>query len=184
MLSRVTIAAVLVWLAAGTPIAEAQELAGSFDQLRVLVKRGDTVTLTDAAGHEVTGSVLDLSPTALAIMVAGTRQEFPAADVSTIKQRRQDSLENGAKWGFATGLGLGLLGGLSVAAGHSEIGVGTAAIIALFYGGLGAGVGVGLDAMVKGNQVIYANGRSSASRFTVAPVVTRRGRAVQVSIGF
>ena len=184
MLSRITIAAVLVWLVAGTPIAEAQELAGSFDQLRVLVKRGDTVTLTDAAGREVTGKVVDLSSAALALQVADTRQEFPAADVSTIRQRRQDSLENGAKWGFATGLGLGLLGGLSVAAGHAEIGVGTAAIIALFYGGLGAGVGVGLDAMVKGNQVIYAKARSSASSITVAPVVSRGRRAIQVSIGF
>lgn len=183
MSGRVAIAVVLTWLAA-TPAARAQELAGTFDQLRVLVARGDTVTLTDTAGREVTGTVVNLSAAALALRIGNRQQEFPAGEVDTIRQRRQDSLENGAKAGFATGFVLGLISGLTVAAAHDEVGVGTAVIIATFYGGLGAGIGVGLDAMVKGNQVIYAKAATSASSVTVAPVVSRGRRAIQVSIGF
>lgn len=53
-------AAVLMILTAGTPSGEAQELAGSFDRLRVLVKVGDRVRITDTARREMSGTIADL----------------------------------------------------------------------------------------------------------------------------
>jgi hypothetical protein len=47
--------------------AQAQEIAGNFDQLRVLVKPGDTVQIKDNTGQEIRGQVLDLSPAAIRI---------------------------------------------------------------------------------------------------------------------
>ena len=76
-----------------------QELAGSFDQLRVLVKAGDTVRVTDSAGEEVRGTLTDLSSSSLALRVGGTRRTFLETDITAIHQRRNDSLANGAKWG-------------------------------------------------------------------------------------
>lgn len=183
MSGRIAVAVVLVSLAAA-PLAGAQELAGSFDQLRVLVKRGDTITLTDTTGREVTGRIVDLSPAALAVLVGKERHDFPAGAVSTISQRREDSLGNGAKVGFATGFVLGLIGGLSVASTHDEVGAGTATVVALFYGGLGAGIGVGLDAMVKTTQVIYAKTGGAAPSIALAPLVTPARKGLAVSVRF
>ena len=44
-------------LAAGASAVSAQEIAGSFDQLRVLLRRGDAMTVTDTSRHEMAGSI-------------------------------------------------------------------------------------------------------------------------------
>src|SRR5689334_24834835 len=110
--SRLMCFALLITLPA---VAGAQELAGSFDQLRVLVKAGDTVRVTDSAGEEVRGTLTDLSSSSLALRVGGTRRTFLETDITAIHQRRNDSLANGAKWGFVVGASLGVLGGIAIA---------------------------------------------------------------------
>ena len=57
--SRLTPAILILVVVATT--GEAQELASSFGQLRVLVKPGDQVSLTDRAGQEVRGRIAELS---------------------------------------------------------------------------------------------------------------------------
>jgi len=135
----------------------AQELAGSFDQLRVLVKAGDTIRVTDRTGREVRGSVIDVSASSLALATGGSRRTFLESDVTSIRQRRPDSLSNGAKWGFAVGAGLGLLAGITIASEY-EGSSGTALIpmLALVYGGIGAGAGAGIDALHSSEHVIFA----------------------------
>ena len=136
--------------------SQAQELAGSFDQLRVLVKAGDTIRVTDRTGHEVRGSLIDVSASSLALATGGSQRTFLESDVASIRQRRPDSLSNGAKWGFAVGAGLGLLAGITIASEY-EGSSGTALIpmLALVYGGIGAGAGAGIDALHSSEQVIY-----------------------------
>ena len=56
-------------LVASAPMVEAQEIASSFDQLRVLLKRGDSVTVTDRSGREITGRIADLSFSSLVLLV-------------------------------------------------------------------------------------------------------------------
>lgn len=58
-----------------TSTAEAQQLAGTFNQLVVLVKPGDTVTVTDAAGNQVRGRIEALSSSSMALLVSGMRRE-------------------------------------------------------------------------------------------------------------
>ena len=134
-----------------------QDMAGTFDQLRVLVGPGDKITIADDGGREIKGTLAELSAGSLGLIVNGQRREFREPDVRAIRQRRSDSLANGAKIGFGIGAALGLLGGLAV---MSEFEGGEAAgfVVAttLFYGGVGAGIGVGVDAMVTRDQVIYA----------------------------
>src|SRR5687767_4686185 len=107
----VTITTVFLMLAV-VPRVTGQEIAGSFDQLRVLVKAGDRVRVIDATGRETTGKIADLSPSALALLIDGQRREILAHDISTIRQRRSDPVATGAKVGFGIGVGLGLVGGL------------------------------------------------------------------------
>lgn len=151
----VAIAVVALGFASG---AGAQELAGSFDQLRVLVKTGDTIRVTDDAGHETAGKLMDLTPESLALLVNGHRRDFRDNDVDVVRQRRQDSLANGALWGFGVGAGLGLLAAASWC--EYECNPGLVALVTTLYGGVGAGVGVGIDAMIVRNQVIYARRKS------------------------
>ena len=179
--SRVISACVLVAsFAAG---GEAQEVAGSFDQLRVLVKPGDTVSVTDATGQEARGAISDLSSSALAITVGGSRRRFLERDIDAIRQRRPDSLANGAKWGLAVGAGLGLLAGIAIASEYDGGGGPLIPMLSLTYGALGAGVGAGIDALVSSEQVIFAR-RGSPSAVAVRPVLKRGRTGIAATIGF
>jgi len=152
--SRLICFALLITLPAA---ASAQELAGSFEQLRVLVKPGDIVRVTDRAGEEVRGSITDLSSSSLALRVDGTRRTFLQNDVAAVYQRRNDSLANGAKWGFVAGAALGVLGGMAIAREYEGAsGSAYIPILGLVYGSIGAGAGAGIDAMHRGEQVIFA----------------------------
>ena len=154
---------------------EAQELAGSFEQLRVLVKPGDTVSVIERAGHKVRGTISELSSSALALTVEGNHRRFLENEIDAIRTRRPDPLANGAKWGLAVGAGLGLLAGIGFAAGYDEGGGAFIPLLALTYGAMGAGAGAGIDALVSSDQVIFAR-RGMASKVSVSPLV-RSGRA-------
>lgn len=91
------------FLAALTQTAAAQGVAGSFEQLQVLVKPGDTVTVTDATGRETRGKIAELTGSTLALLAGGTRLELRESDVMTIKQLYSDSLADGAIWGAVGG---------------------------------------------------------------------------------
>lgn len=141
---------------------EAQELAGTFDQLRVLVKTGDRIRITDNGGRDIRGTIADLGSSSLTLVSDGARRDFAEADINTIRQRRSDSLANGALWGLAIGGALGLFGGVALAGADGT----SAAIIpaiTLMYAGIGAGTGAGLDALISAEQVIYARRTVSLS---------------------
>lgn len=174
---------VLLLAAASAPTAAAQELAGSFDQLRVLVKPGDTIRVTDGAGQEARGRIATLTSTSLELLVAGNRRNFLESDVRTIRHRRSDPLANGAKWGFGIGAALGLLGGLAVAAEYEDSAA-AVPLVALFYGGLGAGIGVGIDAMISSEQVIFSKTTTTSTQATLWSVTPRRRMGLRVSLVF
>jgi hypothetical protein len=176
---------VLVLLHVGHANVHAQELAGTFDQLRVLVKPGDKITVTDDTGREMSGRIAELSPSSLALIVDDNRRDRQATEINTIRQRRSDSLANGAKWGFGIGAGLGLLAGLAVFSDYEEGNNGALIFfLTLTYGGIGAGVGTGVDALIAGNQVIYARRIASSARITVQPRLTRQRQGAVLTIGF
>ena len=80
----------------------------------------------------------------------------------------------GAAFGLLVGLGLREYGG----------GVYIPLSIAI-YGGLGAGIGVGIDALITSDQMIYdARARSSSAGWRIAPVITRERTGIAVSLGF
>ena len=123
--------------------------------LRVLVKPGDTVRVVDGANEEVRGTITELSPSSLTLRVDGTRQTFLERDATAVYQRRNDSLANGARWGFVVGAALGVLGGVAIAREYESGGGGAfIPILGLVYGSIGAGAGAGIDAMHRSEQVI------------------------------
>jgi hypothetical protein len=163
------------------PQALAQELANSFDQLRVLVKAGDRLTVTDEAGQETRGRVVRIAGTSLEIDAEGVTRIFQQTRVTTIRQRHQDTLANGARIGFGIGAGFGALVGFAVA---NDLGASAGAVpaIMLVYGALGTGIGVGVDALVSTNRVIFSRPPTSSVQLRAAPLVGPTARGVRLTI--
>ena len=72
-------------------LADAQT-AGSFDELQRILNRGDRVRVTDHTGRELTGRLVDLSPSSLSLEVEGARRDLLDADVTLVHQWRPDPL--------------------------------------------------------------------------------------------
>ncbi|MEO7189498.1 MAG: hypothetical protein ABI051_00430 [Vicinamibacterales bacterium] len=165
---------------ASTP-AGAQELASSFNQLRVLVRAGDTLVITDGRGRELRGQLNQLAATSLELLVGGTTQTLTEQDVRTIRQKRPDSLANGAKWGLGVGAAFGGLAGIALA---GEIGAGQVPAVVLIYGALGTAAGVGIDALRSSAEIIYSRPPTGSARVSVSPLMGPRGHGVRLSIRF
>jgi len=181
------IAAAVAASAATASRAGAQDVvATSFDQVKMLVRLGDTVTVMNASGHKTTGTLADLSSGSVGLLVDGTRRDVGIGDVSTIHQRRMGSLAKGARVGFAIGGALGLAAALQLASECTRNCGGAvpfAVSMAFFEGAFGAGVGVGVAAMTRHDELVYTRAPSSA-RVTLAPFVTPERRGMAVSLGF
>ena len=157
---KLRIATLILALGVAAPAAARQDESGvatSFEQLRVLVMPGSAVTVTDPDGSVTSGRIASLSSTELSLLVDDAPRSYGERDVTLIRQRRDDSLANGARRGFWIGAGLFTL--VIVSCGEcrpdSAGGWAAAAGAAAVYGGLGAGIGVGFDAMVRAQRTVY-----------------------------
>ncbi|MEO8071557.1 MAG: hypothetical protein ABI652_09150 [Acidobacteriota bacterium] len=170
-------------IALSPPLAGAQTPARSLDQLQSRVHPGETVTLTDIDGREVTGAIVNVSSSALVLLVASVQRDFQEAGILAVRERRDDSLTNGAIWGG----GIGVAALLSIA----RAGVGAdgpwsgknTAHMTYVAAGVGCGIGVAIDAMIKGHLTLYAR-PSPASGVTVIPVFSGARRGALVAIRF
>lgn len=178
-----TVAAFLLLCVGGSRV-EAQGVASSFDQLTVLVKPGDKITVVDLAGREAEGRLGMLSRDRLTLVTPAGPWELGEVDVAQIRQRRGDSLRNGAIIGAAAGAGYGLAL-LAIASsandGGGPIPVGVVAGMVAFTG-IGAAAGTGIDALIARRQVIYRK-PPGESRLRVSPLFGRgyRGAAVRLT---
>jgi threonine dehydrogenase-like Zn-dependent dehydrogenase len=102
-------AAFLLLCAGGTRV-EAQGVASSFDQLGVLVKPGDKISVVDVTGREAEGHVWKLWRDRLTLVTTAGPRQFGDFEVATIRQRRGDSLTNGAIIGAVAGTAYFLTG--------------------------------------------------------------------------
>ena len=176
-------AIVYMLIAAGAPIVEAQILASSFDQLSVLVKRGDSVIVTDDTGRETRGTVAALSPSSLELIVAGNRRSFVEEETRTIRQRTNDSLKNGTLWGVGIGAGLGLTS-LIGSEESPALPAGEVVGVTLALAGLGAIVGAAIDAIARSHEVIYSRPARTSATLTLSPTLTRGRSGASLSFGF
>lgn len=163
--------------------AQAQELAGNFDQLRVLIKRGETIHVQDNSGQDLRGRFVDLSPDALRILVNGVTREFNASDVDIVTAARHGNVAKGARIGFATGAGFGGL--MMFLTTSSQCGgecVPIYIVGALYMGGVGAGIGAGFSAMTSTQRVIFVRSGAQPSKVTIAPLVDRTHTGAMLNV--
>jgi hypothetical protein len=172
-------------------VAQAQT-GVSLSEVSGRLKNGDKVYVT-AGGTAVKGSLVEISPSSLSLLVDGQRRDFSASDLTRI-QREKRSTRRGALIGLAAG-GLGVPAMIYAMVEHNcaatrgtihacddELGVDT---IALIFGGIGAGIGAGAGAGVGSlfthRETVFAK---RTGEVTLHPIVDRSRKGLAVSIGF
>ena len=101
-----------LFIGGGTARAGAQTPSASFAELDDRVTAGQTVyvrtpEVTDTDGRGIKGTVIQVSPDRLQLLVKGKPQDFLERDVLAVYERHT-SIGHGAAIGFGIGLGLGL----------------------------------------------------------------------------
>src|SRR5262249_47976286 len=153
--------------------------AQSFEQLQVLVKPGDSIYFRDSTGATSKAKILGLSPSSLQVMTKSGIRDLFEGDVSEIKQWRNDSLANGALIGLAGGATVCILGAVAYCSGGEHCSGVAAAIMG--WSAIGAGVGVGIDALIPHKRTIYSGSSWTLHQLRVSPVLgsSRKGVAVR-----
>jgi hypothetical protein len=176
-------AACLLLCAGGTRV-EAQGVASSFEQLGVLVKPGDKITVVDVTGRKAEGRLGKLSRDTLTLATPAGPRELGEVDVAEVRQRRDDSLRNGAIIGAvaATAYFLTAAAVLSDSDGGGVL-IGSAIRGGVLFAGMGAAAGVGIDALIRRKQVIYRKS-SRETRVSLAPLFGRGRRGAAITVTF
>ena len=165
-----------------TSTARAQMPVGSLSELTPLLKPGAVVTVVDVSGRQLTGKVLDLSPSTLKVLVAETEHVLNEADVRTILYRRRDSLKNGAQWGGLIGAGFGAMAyALASSAQYYDGELGSPLLIPAMMAGMGVGVGVAIDAVIVRRQIVLTKPATASTSITLFHIFPHRGLGVLVS---
>ena len=163
MISTAALGFALTVISAAPAQAQETQAVNSFTQLQLVVKLGDTITITDSTGRKAEGSILDLSPSTLVLLAEGRRRELQEREVAAISQRRPDSLKNGALWGLGAGAATGfVVSGLGSAAASiwngpdARVSAGPVVAGTVLVAGIGTGIGMAVDALIKSDRVIYS----------------------------
>lgn len=149
------------------------------------VRPGQTIWVTMSDGRELRGRVVSVSVSTLEMTGPGGGLTVTISDVGTIEIR--DSLKNGARYGaIVGGASLGVFVGLLSEALKCERDCGanysaTRQTIAGVSWGIGVGAGAGglvgllVDHLVKGRQVVYAAAPPTSVSWTILPVIAEKG---------
>jgi hypothetical protein len=158
------------------------------DVIRKRVKEGQKVRVTDDQGREWQGRIEALAPDNLVLLTKDRqRRDVPYAAVLRI-DRPQDTLANGALIGFVSGAIYGLLAVVAEAnadcepAGFFGCGDPTAAayvLIPAILGGIGSGIGVGIDALIRRDPTLFRRGESPV---VLAPSLGPGVRGLRLSV--
>ncbi len=142
MLNRRTWRAVALFVTMAAGPASAQTIADSFAELRPLLKKGQTVIVTDASGQRVRGKVAEVSAASLTVLSPEART-FAEAAVTEIRAPAASSRQ-GALRGLAVGAGIGAALILTKCRNGPDCSY--ALKVAAGYAGIGMAIGAGIGA--------------------------------------
>jgi hypothetical protein len=163
--------------ASGVAAQTAPPTKGTLDSV---LRPGMTVWITDSSGRQERATIADVSGGVITTTVAGATRRLTTRDVVRVQVRHFDSLLNGALIGAGVAVASGLaLCRLTEPWENCRDDVGPM----LRIGALGAGVGIGIDARIRGRRTIYEAAQRSPQLY-VRTHVGRRERGLQVSFRF
>jgi hypothetical protein len=177
--------AIVCLITAGSAWAQTTPVA-SFEELASVLRIGDKLYVTDTSAQEYEGTVSELSASSIRLVIPGTIREFAASEVSAVARLQPDSKKNGAFIGLGVGAALGAVMGAYAGELSNTSAAGSAALAGLAYGGLGALIGVGIDALSPGKKVLLYSARPprSAARLTLSPIIHPTRQAMIARISF
>ena len=153
MSARILVIFVLV--ATATALPRAGVVPGRWEKVEAL-EEGYAITVKLDSGERFKASYVSFTDEAILLKRdSGEELEVPKAAVGKITSQSRDSndgLRNGAIIGAVAGGVLALGAGLELADGDDY---GVVLAITALYAAIGMGVGVGIDAIVQGHEVLY-----------------------------
>ena len=163
--------------------AGAQALATSFKELQLKVKPGDSIYVTEGTAPEQGATIVEVSASTLVVSMGGRQQNLSEQAVTRIRQRLPDPLWNGAAIGAGVYLGVIALAA-GAAGGFEDCDAGCWAVNGALAAGIGAAIGVGIDALVKGRKTIYQSDSKGARRVVIRPFVGADARGAALSVAW
>jgi hypothetical protein len=140
-----------------------------------------TMYVLDDTGHETEGALLRLNPDSLVLLVDGHERPFEAGHVRRI-EKRGDSLRNGAIIGTIFGVLNGLVATQLGECSGSCLGAQT--FYFLFFTGMWAAVGTGIDAAIPGRTTLYDARTAQPASGTNGSAAPRSLERVAISFKF
>lgn len=167
----------MMWASA----TDAQPVASSLAELQGLGRAKSEVTVTDTQGQEFRGRIADASESRLSLRIGSEIRRFDKAEIRSVRVRKEDSLANGALIGAAVAGGLTSLQFLDNECRDDPVCYKAVAV----YAGIGALAGVGIDALIHGNVVVYtAPAPGAPHTVTLVPTIARGRKVVRLMIAF
>jgi len=163
----------------------ARPRVAAFDQLPTALRPGDTVWVADVSGREVKGRLLSLSASSLALQTGGETRDLSAERVANVFVRGPNPLKNGAITGLVVGSGLTIAIGCAVSGCGFEGFPGTVLVV----GGMGAAIGVAIDAAIPGKKTLVYSAPGSATAWparavSIAPFFDGKRTGVLLAVRF
>jgi hypothetical protein len=173
------IALLTLFVVSPASAVSAQTPAGATPNLEGTLVPGTTVWITDSTGRETKSRIVSLSDDIVTIAEASDIRRLRTVEVTRVTVRHSDSVLNGALIGAGAAVASGLfLCRLTEPWENCRDDVGP-----MFRtGAIGAGIGIGIDALIRGRKTIYE--ASGSTRLHAAPIVGRRAAGLRVSLTF
>jgi hypothetical protein len=141
---------------------------------------GTTAWITDTAGREQKMRIVGVSSGVVTGTVDNDVRRVGIAEIGRVRVRQSDPVINGALIGAGAAVASGLfLCTLTEPWENCRDDVGPMVRI----GAIGAGVGIGIDALIRGRKTIYEVAPASARIYAV-PIVSRHARGLQITFRF
>ena len=170
----------LLFSASTGSAVSAQTPQGAAVNLETALIPGMTVWITDSNGREEKTRIVDVSGDTVATTNGGGIRRLRTTDVTRVTVRHSDSVLNGA----LIGAGVAVASGLFLCRTTEPWENCLDDVGPIFQiGAIGAGIGIGIDALIRGRRTIY-EAAPGATRLRAAPIVGRHARGLQVSLSF
>jgi hypothetical protein len=165
-----------LFVGAGSPVSAQKNGQPSLESV---LTAGTTVWVTDSAGREEQIRIVGVSDNVVTATVGEDTRQLSTTDIVRVRARQSDSVLNGA----LIGAGAAVAAGLYLCAAtepwencRDDFGP------MLRIGALGAGIGIAVDALIRGRTTVFERERSTALQ--AAPIVGRHSAGLQVSLSF
>ena len=167
----------LAWTACAV---SAQTNAAAPHSLESTLRPGMTVWITESSGREEKTRIVSVASDIVTATSGADTRRFRTADITRVRARHFDSVLNGALIGAGAAVAAGLfLCTRTEPWENCRDDVGPM----LRIGALGAGIGIGVDALIRRRRTIYEAARGS-TRLSAGPIAGRHARGIRISVTF